>query len=78
MKKEFKKLTPKQKVRVEGYMNMLELHSNYWIYDSERIEILDRVERVLYKGYRNDDKVTLNQMEKLYHSLVLRKKYVNK
>jgi hypothetical protein len=78
MSKEFKKLTPKQKVRVEGYMNMLELHPNYWIYDSERIEILDRVERVLYKGYRNDDKVTLNKMEKLYHSLVLRKKYVNK
>ena len=76
MKKEFKKLTPKQKRRVESYMDMLEFHCDVrsMYYDSDRIELLDKVEGVFYKGYRESDKVTLNQMEKIYQSKVLKNK----
>lgn len=63
------KLNKKQKRRVQSYMDMLEYNtdviSNY--YGSERIELMCNVERVFYKGYRKEDKVMLNKMEKLYH-----------
>ena len=68
MKKEFKKLTPKQKVRVESYMDMLEFHCDVrsMYYDSDRIELLDKVERVFYKGYRESDKDWLKGVENIY------------
>jgi len=65
------KLNKNQKRRVQSYMDMLEYNtdviSNY--YGSERIELMCNVERVLTsaKGYRKEDKVMLNKMEKLYH-----------
>jgi hypothetical protein len=65
------KLNKKQKRRVQSYMDMLEFNSdvisNY--YDSDRIELMEKVERVLYKGYRKEDKVTLQHLENVYHRL---------
>ena len=68
MNKEFKKLTPKQKVRVERYLEMLSYNPkmNEYMYDSDRIELLDKVERVFYKGYRESDKDWLKGMENIY------------
>jgi len=63
------KLNKNQKRRVQSYMDMLEYNSDVisHYYDSDRILIMENVEKVFYKGYGERDKDMLNKMEKLYH-----------
>jgi len=63
------KLNKKQKRRVQSYLDMLEYNSDVisHYYDSDRILIMENVEKVFYKGYGERDKDMLNKMEKLYH-----------